>query len=403
MKPVLRGVVALVVISVLFAVVAVTVGAAVTESTDSQSTVVEESNTTNFLSPATPSGEQYQQVTLDASSAATVAAQEIHNEHESRTFDRRLHAANESEQATIAQEQLDRIKNRFELFEQRQQELFNQYSNGEITSETLIRELIALQGAIDAHADLLERTEPHASPSDEFRIELETLVDAISVEQPVVERMQQALVGTGEPATVYLQSADSALVLASVNDGLYTRQATLLDERDLTGTDQFGDDLSPGGYSEAQQRMEELYPWAYNLPDLQIGGDSLSVYSQIYQLGLTHPHGELTTYFDGATRNVFHENQYMPVNLVPTEATLSNSTDAGTLTVDVTRETGPMRVTVEDEQGSPLETTVEVNEQRVGTTDEDGTLWTVQPTDGFEITVTTADGETITADLSGER
>ena len=401
MRKVPRGFVALVVVAVLFGLAAAAAGGVATD-TQSQSTIATDRNSTNYLSPTAPTGEGYERVTMDASTATAVAAQEIHNAHATGTFERRLQSVNEDERSAVAQAQLDAVRDRFERLDRRQTELFETYSAGETSTQALLRELIALRATVDAQSELLTRAASEANPSTASRVELETLEDALSVNQPVIERLQGTLVGDGEPETAYLQRADGALVLALVDGGEYYRQATLLTERDLDGTDQFGDDLSPGGYSQAQQRMEALYPWAYNLPSLRIGGDDLSVYSRIYQLGLAHPHGELTVYFDGATRNVFHETQQLRLDALPIERTVVNSTAAGAVTVETTRSTGAMRVTVEDPDGFAVEGPVRVDGQRVGGTDEEGRLWTVQPAADFELAVTMPDGGNVTVDWPPE-
>lgn len=401
MRKVPRGFVALVAVVVLFGLAAISVGGVSTD-TQSQTTIVTDQNSTNYLSPLAPGGEEYERVTMDASTAVAAAAQEIHNAHDAGTFERRIQSATEERRADVAQRQLETVRERFERLDRRQAELFAAYSAGEISTQALLRELIALETAVDAQIALLDRAESTANPSTSLRIELETLEDTLSVGRPVIERLQGTLVGGDGPTTAYLQHADEALVLALVDGGDYYRQATLLDQRDPDGTDQFGEDLSPGGYSEAQQRMEALYPWAYNLPNLQIGGDDLSVYSRIYQLGLEHPHGELTAYFDGATRNVFHENQRLRVDALPIERTATNSTGSGSVTVETTRSTGAMRVTVEDANGVAAERPVRIGEQVVGTTDEEGRLWTVQPAADFELAVAMPDGGMVTVDWAPE-
>lgn len=401
MTKVPRGALALAAVAVLFGLAAASVGGAVTDS-QSQSTIVSDDNSTNYLSPTATSGEEYQRVTMDAAAATTVAAQEIHSAHDAESFERRLQSVESDRRTDVAGAQLETVKERFERLDRRQAVLFDEYSSGEISSATLLRELIALQAAVESQAALVDRAESDADPSADFRVELESLVDAISVEQPVTDRLQGSLVGSEEPTTVYLQSADGALVLALIDGDVHLRQATLLDERNLAEDDQFGEDLSPGGYSEAQQRMEALYPWAYNLPDLRIGGEDLSVYSQIYQLGLDHPQGELTVYFDGATKNVFHETQRLRLETLPIQRTVENSTEVGTLTVETTRATGAMRVTAEDAGGSGTDSTVLIDGQEVGTTGDDGVLWTIQPASEFEVTMTSPDGGNVSVDWSRE-
>lgn len=406
MTSVPRQTVLIICISVLFALAGVAVAGAVTEnqSEEGQVTIVSEANSTNYLAPTVVdvTGEQYQDVSMDASSAATVAVQEIHNEHDRQTFNRRVQSAEPGEQTTIAQQQLENITDRLDRLDQQQHDLLRRYSEDEISTASLLRELTELQTAVQGQSLLVDQAEEYAEPSNDFRIRLETIVDAVSVEQPVTDRVQETLVGNSDPMTVFVQSANQGLVLATVEDGVHYRQATLLDERNIGSPDQFGGNLSPEGYSEAQKRMEKLYPWAYDLPNLEIGGDSLSVYSKIYQLGLTHPHGELTAYFDGATRNIFHENQRTPVGSMPITATVTNTTASGMVTVEGTRESGPLRVTVEDGNQAVRDATVMIDEQRVGATGADGGLWTVQPSNGLNVSVTLPDGQNVTVNWTDE-
>lgn len=392
-------------VSVLFALTGA-VGGAVTgnQTTDGQVTIVSDANSTNYLAPSVVdvTSEQYQDVSMDASSAATVAVQEIHNEHDRETFNRQLQSTDTGEQTEIAQGQLENITDRLNRLDAMQHDLFRRYSENEISTETLLRELTELQTAIQAQSMLVDQAEEYAEPPNEFRIRLETLVDAVSVEQPVTDRVQETLVGDSESMTVFVQSATEGLVLATVEDGVHYRQATLLNERNLEGEDQFGGNLSLGGYSQAQQGMKELYPWAYDIPNLRFGGESPSVYSKIYQLGQTHPHGELTAYFDGTTTNIFHENQRISVTSMPTNNTVSNTTAAGTVTVEGTRESGPLSVSVQDGNQVVSGATVLIEDQRVGTTSTDGNLWTVQPSGAFNVTVNTPDGESITVQWTDE-
>jgi hypothetical protein len=401
MRKVPRGFVAVVAVVALFGLAAVSAGSVATD-TQSQSTIATDQNSTNYLSPPAPAGEEYERVSMDVSTAAAAAAQEIHNAHDAGTFERQLQSASEDRRSAVAQRQLEAVRDRLERLDRRQAELFAAYGSGEISTQALLRELIALETAVDAQTELRTRAESTANPSTALRVELETLEDVLSVDRPVIERLQGTLVGGDAPQTAYLQHADNALVLALVDGDDYYRQATLLDQRDPDGSDQFGDDLSPGGYSEAQQRLEALYPWAYNLPDLQIGGGDLSVYSRIYQLGLDHPQGELTAYLDGATKDVFHENQRLRLDTLPIERTVANSTESGSVTVETTRSTGAMRVTTEDAGGSAVERDVRIGEQVVGTTNEEGRLWTVQPAAEFELSVTMPDGGNVTVDWEPE-
>ena len=139
---------------------------------------------------------------------------------------------------------------------------------------------------------------------------------------------------------MYTQSTDDALVLATIDGASYLRQATVRAERDLGGEDQFVD-----LWRDATNRAETLYPWAFgsdNLRDLDV--INLQVFSQVYAVKAQHAHGELTVYLDGATRNVFHENQQKPLGSQPATDPVGNETGTVALPVEPERGAGERTV-----------------------------------------------------------
>lgn len=408
------GVIALLMVAVFGGFVAVGAGTAVVgfSSSDAglaasdQTTVVSNQNTTNYLSPVNSETDGYESIGLDVSAAATVTAHEISAEHHTRTFDEQLQGTDAAERHAIAQEQLDAIENRFEEIDERQQQLFNAYTTGSIDSRELLKDLVALQFAAEADVANYDRAIGETTTDVETQSQLETLAEGLTATQPVTDQAANGFTDPDETVTVYVQGNTHALVLGTAERGMFTRQAMLHDERDFDGEDRFKLDqgitiedeewFTPAGYSEAQSRLSDLYPWAYDGRQVSANVQTLS---RIYQLSIEHEHGTLETYFDGATKNVFHENQYQPINLVPIEGTISNSTADLTVELGLTRPSGPMRVSVTDDGSAVADGTVKVNDQPVGTTDSSGERWTVQPMDPFEVTVETPDGDTVTVEF----
>ena len=96
----------------------------------------------------------------------------------------------------------------------------------------------------------------------------------------------------------------------------------------------------------AYQRAREAYPWAVeNL----VSGLSVTGFgeSPIYAVQLTHSHGDLETYLDGRTTNVFYEVQTLQLSSLPTETIATNTTDDLQIEVGATA-VGPQVVTVQN-------------------------------------------------------
>lgn len=372
------------------------------ETTDEQTTITPVENGTNYLLPNQPTTEGYEQVSVDVSSAASISAQTIHSEHDSQTRSEQLAAADQDSRELVAGTQLDNVEAEFEMLAQRQQELYDAYSTGELSARELLRNLATLQIEIETQVKNYERAVEVTELDIERRSQFETLKDGLTPERPVLARISETLMAEEDSRLVYLQGSSEGLVVATVTDEQFTRQATVLSERNFDGRDRFKlaqnvsiddkDWATPIGYSEALSRLSELYPWTYSR--IQADPGNINQLSRIYSVFTPNPQGELTTYFDGATRNVFHENQVGPVDAYSIQNVVSNQSDGFTITVGLTHDSGPLRVTVEDGEQPITDAAVQIDGHPVGSTDDDGQLWTVQPRAGFEITVTTADGET---------
>lgn len=387
------------------AVVGIAVGGviAVDNTADStQSTVHHQENTTNYLSPAPGETEttEYHRVSIDVSSVIDSSAREIHAEHERYAFEVALSTADEAEtRALVAEQKLDEIDRRYQRLDQHQEDVFSEYERGTIESAAVVRELTALKSVIELQSDLRQRAEQETDPDSSLLSKLHSQEHALLVEQPVSDQLEQSLHGTTDPTTVYLQSGDSGLVLATIDDSTFKREATIRSERNLDGQDQFvetGEDEFQWGMGNAFPRSNELYPWAFdrdNLIQHDIGRADSSIHSQVYKITAHHLHGELSVYLDGGTTNVFHEAQTKPLSLLPVTETVSNSTDEYTLELELTDRAGPMLAAVVDDDGTPItDASVTVDGQHVGTTDESGQLWIVRPHGPFEVSVS-PDGE----------
>jgi len=365
-----------------------------------QETIRTVEDSTNYLSPEEETTNQYQEVSLDVASAVDTSAQELQTEHDIRSFTRELMFVDGIEsRSSVGQERLEVIEQRYLALDQRQQALFEQYSAGELSPDRFARELVRLETAIETQRSYRERIflevydNRPVGPSEEFQRRFNSLELALTPDQPVTERLRSAMTGARDPVLVYSQSAEEVLVLATIDDETYVRQATLRDERDLGGEDQFTD-----LWRDATSRAGSLYPWTFSSENLQdVDPFNLEVYSQVYAVRAQHSQGELSVYLDGATRNVFHENQLKRVQSLPVTETVQNESDGIVGNVSLTNEAGPMLVAVTNDAGTPIEgAEVTVDGAPVGVTDSSGELWAVQPAAEAEIGITTEESDGVT-------
>jgi len=340
--------------------------------------------------------EEYTQAGIDLSAAAATDAQRLRGSHSVAAFEERFEGG--ADRQVLVEDVAADIAERAEALDAHHAQLLAAYSDGERSADRLLRELAWIGAAADQHRALADRVETAAAGADAVNLSEETQrqfvaldVEIPALESPVTDALVAGDLGSG--TSVYVQTTGDAIVLAAPGE-TYTRQATLRGERNESAPNQFieeaGEDENPN--SLALERAEELYPGleVFSPPPL----DATSVYGTEGTTAV----GSFTAYLDGATRNVFHEQQLADPDTVPVSETVSNSTDGVELTVETTTATGPMRVTVTAD-GEPVEgTPLRVASAAVGTTDAAGQRWVVQPLDGAVVSAT-VDGETVSVTL----
>jgi hypothetical protein len=195
------------------------------------------------------------------------------------------------------------------------------------------------------------------------------------------------------------------VVLATVSGSefnrQYVREAYLPEVRDPGGTDQFRTDR---GYDleAARTRASELYPWTFeNAGPTSTGlrtGEPYLYRAGVYSVTVDHPHGaagqgDLVTYIDGASGEVFREVQLKDLSEVPTAEPRVNRSAGLYVAVNRTHPGGPVAVFVRSNAtGSPVDASVAIDGEPIGRTGSDGQLWTVAPRTAFTVRVTTETG-----------
>lgn len=309
-----------------------------------------------------------------------------------RTLDARLSAADSAQaRAAVADAALDDIAERTAALKRAEREAVRSFANGSITKTRLLRTL----AQIDARAELLGDavSEHRRLTSGISGYSASDRRQAISVEltmlrTPVRSELREAFSGSsGANGPTYVSASQEGVVVETLDDGNYYREAVRFDNRNDNTTDSFeGDAASVLGYTEA------LYGWASNNKrgEVRLAG----IYDGRWRVTIPHDQGTLTTYIDGNTRSVFQEVQTLQLNRLPHSNTVRTSGDDVNVTINQTPHNGPIQIRVTDGAGQPVSASVSINGDPVGRTGSDGTLWTLEPRSYYLVTVSTG-GETV--------
>jgi len=367
--------------------------------------VADATNTTNYLFPNTDAERQeYVRASVNVGSAVDASATRLEGAHQTETFDRRLasQAANDDGKLAVVKQTVTDAEARMARLNATQESLYRSYNDGTLSRQQFLRQLVQLEVRATEYRLYLDRVESRAESEfgNNLPVSLETRLSSlqsntVTLPAPLSQRVRESVVGNAEPLVVYTEGADDALVLAAVDGPTFRRQATLLSEHRPGAPDKF-EEGDQQAIAQVVERTTELYPWAYS-NDRQFSRrvESTGPTTSIYRIEADHPQGSLSSYLSGSTTNAFHEIQTLDPTGIPVYRTTSNETEDFNLTVTTTTETGPMRVNLSTPGGVMRNGTVLVDGQPVGTTGDDGLLWTVRPSGTFTLTVVGENGTEI--------
>lgn len=361
-------------------------------------------NTTNYLFPAQePTRQEYVHTSVDVGGAMSASAERVESDVRERTYRQRVQQTGEDGTVTATWDVALSAQSRLARLDARQEALVRGYTNGTLSQQEFLRQLTRIRAEATETNQLLTSVRRTAEaevgslpPALDTRLtELQSTL--VALPHPVSQRVQTAVTGQSDPVVFYAEGERDAVVFASVYNDEFHRQTTLQSEHFADQPNQFaqGDQQA---ITLVVQRATSLYPWAYTGVDKssRIGKYGPGVYR--VRATATDPQIVLSSFISGSTTNVFHEIQHQDPEGLPVAQNVTNSTAALNLTVTTTSETGPMRVgLVENGTDAPVNGTVLVDGQRVGTTGQDGSLWTVRPSGLFRPTVV-VDGQRVTLD-----
>lgn len=374
-------------------------------------TVVE--NTTNQLSIPEEDVDQstYSDAGIDIGTTVETGSTQLHHRHDALAFEERFRQADSrAARSRLVGDQLATVESEYAQLDSQQDTAIAEFVAGETTAAEFLRtrmvvnaeatELLSTLNTVSSAPDTTTDYSLSQSQTDRLRTvegDLQTL------NGPVGDRLQADATSAESQTMVYLEASDSAYMLATVTDDEYVRETRLDDERNATLPDQFlaaaENDSETDRFDAADERASELYTWLY---DRQRPSFTYYGSSGIYEFTAIHPNGELTSYIDAGTTDVFFEAQTRELGGI--DDTTSETSVNDTLRVSLRRSTstGPMLVSAtNNETGATVNATVTIDGHEVGSTGSDGVLWTVEPSGDYTVNATTSDNRTTVSVADG--
>ena len=326
-------------------------------------------------------------VTIDAGSAAGFGADASAARVETLALRERVERANTSDERQIRiLDGLNEVDKQAITLRSRQEAAIADYAAGEITADELLVELARIRASAAVLEDRVELLTELAAETEGFSLDdsrvFPLLYDLRTFDGPVRERTVRALEGDRDASTrVYVAATDDGVVVSTVADDQYVREAFRADLHDRSGA----------GINEgtAQNVTQRSYPEIYDAAAGTVSGQGSG---GTFLFDLAYPNGTLTAFVGGGTERVFMEHQRVDLAGVPAGSTVSRTLDL-TLRVNRTFPGGPLRVAVVDPTtGEPVDAVVKLGREggestEIGTTGDDGVLWTVSPRGEFVVTV----------------
>ncbi|MEF8882448.1 MAG: hypothetical protein V5A34_08010 [Halapricum sp.] len=323
------------------------------------------------------------------------------------TFRTRFRNANtEAERTAAIREIVHSLDNHTAALNEQRERALDRYNDGEITAN----EFIAVLTRVDATAERIETTVGSVIDTTETTLdysippELDTKLRNYEAQmfpnRGLIRRVEfrPAITGSGPSRQTYVETGDEAVVLATIVNDRYVREAFSSDALADEGDPQLRTS------QDAIDRAAVLYPWAMSEENQKRSPrpDSFRNASA-FSVDVSHLKGELTLYLDAVSADVFKERQTRDITVATTTATFTNSTGEFALTVNATHDTGPLGISlIRRTTNEGVNASVAVDERTVGTTGSDGHLWTLDTRGTTSIEVTTVDGETFTVQIPKE-
>mgnify|MGYP000185733993 CR=1 FL=1 len=341
---------------------------------------------------------------VDVVAATRIDSDRLSLEYMLESFRERFENADtERERTAAARDLVARLDSKTEALQRRQKQALEQYNDGTLTTNEFAATLVRVDATaeqIEATADTVitmdESTIDYSLPPD-LEAELRSYEGTLLTNSGLIREVefQPAITGTARSRLAYVETGEQGIVIATIVNDRYVREGFTTNPGAGTGQPQLRT------ASEVIDRASELYPWAMaeenrkRSPRPESFGNA-----SVFSVDVSHTQGELTTYIDTSSTDVFKEEQILDLSAMTVSERYTNSTEQLSLTVNATHETGPVEISLTNVTGDiGVNATVEIDGMRTGETGEDGTLWALDTRGTTTITVKSSDGETLTVTI----
>jgi len=401
-----RRAAALVALLVLCSVTTVAVAAGVTPAM--ALTIEPQNGTVNQLEVPDGNVSTSERVLVDSDLSGALATdrERLRTTVGAGAFERAFEASpNRTSRIETVQRTLDTIVIESRQLRERRIEAVRTYNRGEYSVEELFRELARISASasgIRERVSTIETTVDQSGfsmPPDVAARLSSVEAEVVSLDGPLTERIVRTIRAERPAGRLSVRSGEDGVVMGAVDGETYLREATVWAARTETGGNEFGaDGTSP--LVSVHERAQSVYPWAF---ENRVSSPSISGFgdSPIYPVSLNHAHGELETYFDGRTTDVFFEVHRLSLSSLPTTSVGAQRNGSLSMELDEANKWGLLAVSVTDvETDEPVPATVTVGNETVGTTGSNGRLWMLPVEEGETITAST-DGNSVSIGIVG--
>lgn len=322
-------------------------------------------------------------VTLSVGGGVAMDNRQIHTRYAVHGFEAQFAAAEtDAERRAVLREAAGTIDARLTQL-QREAETARQRFNEGGSSRVYLRTLGELHAEAAALESYIGSVSQRAArvPDTDVETELSSArTELRRFDGPVRETVAATLRGEENRTRVYVATSADSVVLATIVDGEYLREAYRGGARQASGP-------RAVTLTEAGAIVEESYPWAWeNQQSLTAQSTSSAA---VFSFRLQTPQGQLHTFVDARSELIYREVQRQPLS---TRYLSQQTTTQNGIRLSVNRSYGggPMQIRLtESVTGEPVNGTVRINDEPVGEVGADGTLWVVAPYRIDTVTVAT--------------
>jgi hypothetical protein len=312
-------------------------------------------------------------IDTDVSAVLERDAVRFANRHRMATLDiERDLAASDSARYDHLAGELEYVDGRLDAMTRQEESLTERYGDDEIDGRTLLNRFATIGVRANAIEDRLVAIRV-AGRDIESRAIVRRANDQLArvqvLQGTVRSQVATAQRGAARGTRFYTEAANRSLTLATATEQDYLREVSLPKHRRDGGT--------AIGLSDAVSIVGESYPDVYAArQSIEVGGSRRAGF---YRVGIAGTGEFLTAYVDADSRAVFREDRRASLARLTVSQGVNVTQSDYRLSVDTTYRGGPARVVVEQRNGEPIDARVRVGNRTIGSTGDDGYLWTTVP------------------------